>query len=292
MVIWLAEGLSKRSERIAILSRGYRGRAPTDAPGVAQSRLLPAIVNDEIWMLSQRLNDAVRLGVGRDRRFHAFLFQREGIEWYLLDDGFQHVELDRDVDIVLIDATDPFGGGHLLPAGGLREPKSALGRADIVVITRSEHAPAVEAVVRRYTQAPIYYATTELKEIYPGEATRVPGEPNAWLGRKAFAFCAIGNPEAFFADARRWGMEIVGQQAFRDHHRYTERDRKSIESQAQAAGAEILLCTEKDVYNLRKIRFEQFPLYVCRIWLEVRKAREFWNLLDSIVARKRGGMAG
>jgi tetraacyldisaccharide 4'-kinase len=102
-----------------------------------------------------------------------------------------------------------------------------------------------------------------------------------------FAFCGIGNPQAFFEDVRRWGMELVGGMAFRDHHRYTPRDAQRIEQAALAAGAEALITTEKDIYNLREVYFTRLPVYFCRIALRIAEAEKFWEVLDAIVEMKR-----
>ncbi len=275
LVAWLAAALADQGNRVGILIRGYRGAGGS---------------SDEVALLRQRLGDRVLLGVGPNRYRRGRELLQRGINCFILDDGFQHLELARDVDIVLIDALDPFGEG-ILPAGRRREPKAALRRADIVVITRSEHAPAVEAVVRRFTPAPVFYAQTELQKVVPGENTAV--EPGAadWLGKRVFAFCGIGNPQAFFDDVRRWGMELAGQLAFRDHHRYSPRDAERIEGAALAAGAAALVSTEKDSCNLRGVQFSKLPVYYCRISLRVAEADRFWEVLETLVKMKRGGEA-
>ena len=210
------------------------------------------------------------------------------MEWFVLDDGFQHLRLARDVDIVLIDATNPFGGGHLLPAGRLREPRSALSRADIVVITRSEHAPAVEAAIRRDSDAPIFYAAPHLESLrafrgeYPGE------ESTACHSRKLFAFSAIGNPAMFPVDLREWGLDPLGYKIFPDHHRYTAQDMKTIAAEARATGADALICTEKDIFNLAGVALEDVELYYCRIILQIAQEREFWRGILAAVANSRG----
>src|SRR3989442_13859497 len=112
------------------------------------------------------------------------MLERHGVEWFVLDDGFQHLRLARDADIVLIDATDPFGGGFLLPAGRLRAPKSSLPRADIVVVTRSEHAPAVETVIRRHTTAPVFHAQTQLASVCANLGRLPGGPPGPWRARE------------------------------------------------------------------------------------------------------------
>lgn len=288
IVEWIAQRLFDSGKRVGILSRGYRGAVRTDSiplPGAggAPQRLL----SDEVWLLGQRLGPKARIGVGSDRYAHGLALEGMGIECFVLDDGFQHLQLARDVDIVLIDSTAPFGGGRLLPAGRLREPLSALARADIVVITRSEHAPAVEATVQRHSQAPIFYAQTQLDEVRVAENTTVPGAPAQWLGRKVFAFCAIGNPAAFFEDVRHWGMELVGQRGFPDHHRYSSGEAAQIENEACAAGAEALLCTQKDIYNLQDVCFRNLPLYSCQISVRFSEPERFWETILAIVASRR-----
>src|SRR5258708_22615274 len=107
---------------------------------------------------------------------------KHGIDWFVLDDGFQHLKLSRDADIVLVDATDPFGGGMVLPAGRLREPLGALRRADIVVVTRSVQAssPAVESIIRRHTSSPIFHTTTRLESALRVPRLYVALPPQGW----------------------------------------------------------------------------------------------------------------
>ena len=124
MVLWIAERLAREGKKTAILTRGYRGTADPSAHGLPQS--------DEVALLRERLSGKVQIGVGGDRYKNGEALVRHGVDWFVLDDGFQHLKLARDADVVLVDATDPFGGGMVLPAGRLREPASALGRADVV----------------------------------------------------------------------------------------------------------------------------------------------------------------
>lgn len=271
MVMELAESLYDQGKRVGILTRGYRAGA---------------MESDEAVLLRRRLGPKAHLGVGADRFARGRALEREGIGAVLLDDGLQHLQLARDADILLIDSRDPFGSGHLLPAGRLREPKSAMARADVIVITRSEHAPALESIIRRYTPAPIFYATAELKEI-DLEGGRSGDTPTAdWLGKRMFVFCGIGNPAAFVDNVGHWGMEVAGHMAFRDHHRYTPADLAEIERRAAAVGAHALICTEKDSCNLGAARPRSLPLYVCRIALRLTHPEDFWQVLDGIIERK------
>jgi tetraacyldisaccharide 4'-kinase len=289
MVEWIAQRLADSGKPVGILSRGYKGGARIDSIPLQNPGQSPQpAVSDEVWVLGQRLGPKARIGVGADRYSHGLALEKLGIEWFVLDDGFQHLQLARDVNIVLIDATSPCDGGWLLPAGRLREPLSALVRADIIVITRSAHAPAVEASVRRHSAAPVFYAQTQLDAIRLTEKSSAQAGPAEWLGHKVFAFCAIGNPAAFFDDVRHWGMQLVGQRAFRDHHRYSARDAASIENAAMAAGAEALLCTQKDLFNLRDVSFRSLPHYSCEISTKISEADRFWDTLLATVSRKRG----
>jgi tetraacyldisaccharide 4'-kinase len=282
MVLWLAERLHAEGKRVGILTRGYRSR-PNVPPGEPQS--------DEVAIYRERLAHHVELGVGADRFATGNVLARHGVEWFVLDDGFQHLQLARDADIVLLDATDPFGGGLLLPAGLLREPKFALARADIIVITRSLQTPAVEVVVGRFTDAPIFHAVMALREILP-----VPGQPPGpslnvggpdWRDKKAFAFCGVGNPRAFFDDLSRWGCNLAGHAEFRDHHVFISEDVAKIEAQALDCDAEFLVCTEKDVFNLQGVRFSKLPVYFARIAVEISDPDGFWNAVESAIQRCR-----
>ncbi len=297
MVLWLAQRLVGEGKRVGLLTRGYRGFLnfrSRKAPRAQISDHHPEMVEgDEVCLLLRRMFGAPELperflvGVGANRYARGRELERQGIEWFVLDDGFQHLELARDVDVVLIDATNPFGGGHVLPAGGLREPRSALKRADIVIITRSDHSPAVETIVRRHTNAPIFYAHVEFDRILRGMGKAVePPEPE-WREKKFFTFCAIGNPAAFFEDVRKWGLESVGSAAFRDHHVYAQGDARELERRAQVAGAEALLCTEKDLLNLVSAQFHNFPVCYCQVSLKITDAEEFWNELTTVIQRKR-----
>lgn len=284
MVLWIAEKLIQEGQHVAILTRGYRGRPPrASGTGESSTRSPGDIQSDEAMLLSARLGQNARLGVGADRYANGHKLE-SWADCFVLDDGFQHLRLSRDVNILLIDFTDPFGGGHLLPAGDLREPKSGLVRADVVVITRTNHAPALESVIRRYTAAPIFYETTRLRDglMAYRSSNAAPHVPAPALEQNQFfAFCGIGNPRAFFADLRLWGFKIAGEAAFRDHHKYSQADADDLERKAKSAGAVALVCTEKDIFNLSDVQFRQLPVYFCPIELELNAADEFWRAVKS-----------
>ncbi|MFZ0522140.1 MAG: tetraacyldisaccharide 4'-kinase [Candidatus Acidiferrales bacterium] len=276
MVMWIVERLAREGKNVGVLTRGYRGR-----PSAAREEtlLLPssASSSDEVRMMQGRLCEGVTFGVGPNRYENGVELVKRGVNWIVLDDGFQHLQVARDVDIVLIDASNPFGGGRLLPAGRLREPRSALARADIVVITRSAHAPAIESAVRRETDAPIFYARAQLDSIHSFNEGRLGSNVALEAIGKLFAFCAIGNPSAFLADLREWGLQIAGHKFFPDHHRFTDADDEEILREAAAAGATGLICTEKDLYNLHAIHYAKMPIFFCAISMHIDREDEFWN---------------
>lgn len=285
MVLWLAERALGTGKKVGLLSRGYRPlkQEPPDASRRGW--------NDEVALVHGRFGARVALGVGARRFEKGRELETRGIEWFILDDGFQHLQLARDVDIVMIDATKPFGGGHVLPSGRLREPISALRRADIVVVHRAEErVPAIEAVIRRYAKSPIYYSQTKLLglEAYRGSSAgaAVP------RGMKWFAFCGIGNPSAFFADLKSWGVPLAGSEAFRDHHRYTAPGIRRLEDAARAAAADALVCTEKDTYGLPPDIGMRLPIYFCRIALKFNDEEGLWRDILGVIAEPNSGRMG
>jgi tetraacyldisaccharide 4'-kinase len=280
MVLWITERLAAEGHRPAILTRGYAGLGQSGSGGRTP---------DEVALLRARLDGRAQCGVGKDRYATGLALAEDGVDWFVLDDGFQHLALQRDADIVLIDATDPFGGGAILPAGRMREPHSALARADVVVITRTSRAPALEAAVRRFTKAPIFFARTSLDAVLRAPAMTVAAPESGWLGAKYFAFCGIGNPLAFFDDLRDWGFAVVGRRSFDDHHRYSTGEMRGLDAAAAAAGADALVCTEKDAFNLDS-SVTELPIFACRIHLSLNDEEGFWSAVRAAVGRNQPRM--
>jgi tetraacyldisaccharide 4'-kinase len=249
MVLWLAEKFLAEGKRIAILSRGYRGSGGT---------------SDEIELMKHRLQGRVTFGVGKDRFAEGQRIERQQpVDVFLLDDGFQHLPLARDLDIVMLDGSRKLKDQWLLPSGVLREPISACRRADILVVTRKTDPPDIEAGdAHKYS---IFYAQTRLLGFRRyGESADLHclSEPS---NGPFFAFCGIGNPQAFFNDLSHWQLPVAGQGIFRDHHRYTAADLRQLEKTAQSAGAIAFVTTEKDAENLGGIDTPVFPIFVAVI---------------------------
>jgi len=235
MVIWLCREFEKRGLKAGILTRGYRREQASAvqilAPGTSQP---VEAIGEEPALISRKTNAILGIGADRWRAWQAM--KKHGApDIVVLDDGFQHWRLDRDADIVLIDALDPFRGG-VLPVGRLREPFSALKRATAVVITRTAPTRSyagLAAEIRRHSPgAPVFLART------------VARRPEAGLGSFG-AFCGLGQPEAFRRTLRDLSLEPVFFETFPDHHRYAQKEIDALKSRA-----EVLLTTEKDFLNI------------------------------------------
>jgi tetraacyldisaccharide 4'-kinase len=266
MVIWVAERLLADGHRVGILSRGYKG---------------PAGTSDEIELMKHRLQNRVLFGVGPDRYQRGTLLESD-VDVFLLDDGFQHLELARDLDILLIDASQPLARQTLLPTGRLREPVSAMTRADLLVFTRTETVAGSTAAIDKFQGFPVFSAATRLLGFCRlGSDLKTLSRQE--LGEGPFyAFCGIGNPRAFFQDLQNWNLPLADRCEFPDHHRYDSRDVRELEEAARRAGAKALVATEKDAQNLNDLQFSALPVYVTQIDLDIAKG----DALISLVRQK------
>ncbi len=258
-VLWLAQRLQASGRHPVVLSRGYKG--------------LAGGANDEALELHSRAPGLVHLQ-GADRVALATqAISQHAAEVLILDDGFQHRRLHRDLDIVLIDATLPFGYGHLLPRGLLREPLSALRRADVVVLNRSDLVPPEELARIQHSvagwapDAPRCLARQSAECLRGIEGVQQPLA--ALRSGKWYAFAAIGNPSNFQATLQRLGCELAGFLAFPDHHAFTAEDLIAIRRAAAATGADQLVCTGKDLVKIDASAGEGFPLWALQTSLEI-----------------------
>lgn len=296
IVLWLAQQLVGEGRRVAILTRGYKGKPPKNAkPGATANTAPDAAANafsalatdsDEVRLLAEHLGDTVAFGVGPKRYLEGMKLAQKGINTFILDDGFQHLELARDINLLLIDATNPFGGGKILPAGHLREPRSAMARADIIAITRATSSPAVEAIVRRYTQAPIVYVDFQLRTLKPLEEGQPDIPTSEALAIRWFAFSAIGNPQAFAKDLKHTNFNLVGRKDFPDHHKYSEADIRAIVNTAASVSATHLICTEKDRFNLPAGAKFGTPAFYCTIAPSSSAQLALWSAIQNVLAAK------
>jgi tetraacyldisaccharide 4'-kinase len=272
MVIWVCRRLRAFGLRVAIISRGYGGQRSGDA----------ARPNDEALEMQQRLPDVPQLQ-DPDRIKSAYIAIEElESQCLIMDDGFQHRRLHRDLDVVLIDATNPFGYGHLLPRGLLREPIGSLSRAHVVVITRCQQVDqvAIDSILDVISQAtaenhpqPVVCQTHTVPKCwlqFDGQSMEI----SEFGAVPVVACCAIGNPESFIKTATLAGANVVGQKFFSDHHTFTRSDIQSVVQLAREKGANRIICTHKDLVKIATNQLEGIPFFALQIDLEFTHGEE------------------
>jgi tetraacyldisaccharide 4'-kinase len=282
MVEWVSRTLASTGKRVCILTRGYKRTSPNQRVLVSDGQQVfsnPAEAGDEPYLLANNLkevaaviSDADRFSAGRDAIKHL------RTDCFVLDDGFQHFRLSRSLNIVMIDATDPWGGGQMIPAGRLREPLVGLKRADCFVLTRCDQVESIETLrsdlAKLSGDRPVFTSrmvTTEVKALSSSSDTSSQLES---IG----AFCAIGNPRSFFTQLRRGGYDPVFERAFTDHYNYTQVDVDALVTAAQRYGARALLTTAKDAVKLQHLQFSLPCLYL-EIKIEIDNEEELRRLV-------------
>jgi tetraacyldisaccharide 4'-kinase len=190
-----------------------------------------------------------------------------------------------------MDASRPLAGEFLLPAGRLREPVAAMSRANVIISTRAETASGTLEAIGKLDRYPVFAASTRLLGFrrFGGESAPVSADE---IGAGPFfAFCGLGNPDAFFRDLGSWGLAICGQAIFPDHHLYTRQDFLEIRQAGKRAGANAFVTTEKDAQNLGGLTFEEAPVYVAVIDVIVTPEADFRNVLDQTLVASAGAAA-
>lgn len=288
----LAEFLARRLRfqgfRPAILSRGF-GRRSRGAVVVSRGEgplVSPDEGGDEPVALARRL-PGVAILVGERRVEAARAAAQLGADLFLLDDGYQHLAVRREANLLLLDAFDPFGGGKLPPAGRLREPLSAIERADAVVFTRIDRGHPTEEAERTvallHPEAPVFHAS-----IRPDGLRDEAGSPvdvREVARRRCVAACGVARPDGFAASLSELDLSPEETFVFRDHHRYEDRDLRSIRQAADRTGAAFLVTTEKDAVKLAG-RFS-LPVVTVRLAVEVVEPNFFPWLAERIGGRER-----
>jgi tetraacyldisaccharide 4'-kinase len=289
LVDWLAQHLSARGRKVCILSRGYRRENAKQQIVVSDGiQILCSVAQsgDEAMMLAQSLLGKCAVVCNPDRVAAAvWAIDHLKSDVLLLDDGFQHRRLARNLDIVTIDATNPFGNGRLLPSGILREPLESLNRADCIVLTRSApDAAELIARLRQMTNAPIFQSRTTIEQFRRLDATETVDEVSKVIQPLA-AFCGIGNPRAFFDQLRAANFDVRDEVSFRDHHKYSQADIDRLAEHARAKGAQALVTTAKDSVKLQTLQF-QLPCYVAQLDVEISGATELLELVERAIEKR------
>ena len=278
-VMMIAETLRGNGHKPGILSRGYGGSSKNEVNVVCDGKnilLSPEIAGDEAVMMAERLKNVPVL-VGSDRyQSGRYAIEYFGVDTLILDDGFQHLALKRDMNILLFDHQRPFGNGQLFPAGELREPKREAHRADFVCITRCSGASYPPGINENLIKdMPVVKSALRLDALLKFDDGKnldikeLQDQPIA-------AFSGIANPNDFRRILGQTGARLVYYHPFPDHHDYTLSDLKFIEDSAIKAGAKIILTTEKDGVKLKPSSLN-LPFYKVVLEMEILEGRETFN---------------
>lgn len=286
----LAKAIRDMGYKVVILNRGYRakwqGEIGVVSDGV-EMKMDAATAGDEAFMLAKHLpNVPVLIGPERAKTGQ-YAVEHFGAQVAILDDGYQHWQLERDLDVVLIDAVNVFGNGHILPRGTLREPLSHLERANVCLLTKVDQAEPgsiayIKQKIAEYGKEPIVVESihqpqscielTEWKKNIASEGSPV----DIIKGKKVIALSAIGNPASFEQTLANAGAEVIEGYRFPDHHEYTAHEIEDAIEQAVRQGAEAIATTEKDAVKLPEISesARKLPIYVVTVEVVMQQGSE------------------
>ncbi|OGW00607.1 MAG: tetraacyldisaccharide 4'-kinase [Nitrospinae bacterium RIFCSPLOWO2_01_FULL_39_10] len=271
-VIMIAEFLEGMGKKVAVLSRGYKGKAEGEINVVSDGNnvfMNPLQSGDEPYMMAARLK-GIPVITGSDRyKTGKYAIEKFGTEVILLDDGYQHVQLNRNLNILLLDSNSPFGNGYILPRGTLREPPSYINRSDVIILTKDKgqksevRSQKSEVCKSRYVSES-FIDMNNNKTIALDEAK----------GKKIFAFCGIASPDSFKNSLKEAVIDIKGFVSFEDHYQFSRDDIDSLISKAKETGSEILITTEKDAVRLKGFEPISFPIWILKIRMEISEGKE------------------
>ncbi len=283
---------NREGKRVCVLTRGYGRENPKTQVVVSNGTELLANqreAGDEPFLLAKNLLEIAAV-IANPNRVAAgeWAVEKLNTEVFVLDDGFQHLRLARDLDIVIIDATNPWGGGSLLPYGRLREPLAGLSRADCVVITRTEQvedlASIRTAVERLVGAAPVFNSRMVASGIRLLDAGSV--DRQSLQAQPLGAFCGVGNPESFFNLLRREGYTPALTRTFADHHNYNQPDIDALVNEAKATGIKGLITTAKDATKLATLNVK-LPCYILDIQISIDEEDRLVNIIRETACQNR-----
>lgn len=284
-----ARELTRQGRKVAILSRGYRRKEKPFLQRIFSDKIDPPLVvsngrhvlldsetgGDEPYMLASNLPGVVVL-VDRNRvKSGRYAIRKFGCDTLILDDGFQYQKLKHSRDIVLVDKTNPFGNGNMLPRGVLREAAKNIRRADFIFITKSDgNATALRQRIRQYNRhAEIIecrHAPQRLKNVYAQGDQEL-----SWLnGKKVLALSGIAVPQSFENFLRGYGAQLVDCARYADHHRYAAEEVIQVINRAADLGCDAMITTEKDAVRFPKLSNTDVPVYYLRIEIEILNGAE------------------
>ena len=292
LVEWIANELAQKGRRVFILTIGFgrRGSGTRVVVSNGSEILFDADrAGDEPLLLAESLQGRAAVICDADRLSAAhWAVENFKSDVFVLDDGFQHLSVARNLNLLTIDATNPWGNRKLFPAGILRERPAELARADCIVITRADNPDQTKELQREINKlssgCPVFRSRMTLRGLREVARRESPAATNEIRASSVAAFCAIGNPDSFFSQVRRGGYDVCYAQAFCDHHTYTQADIDRVVRDSITAGAQLLLTTAKDEVKLRSLDFA-LPCYAVDIAIEIENKERMIALIDEAVAR-------
>lgn len=277
-VMWIAKWLQSQGKRVGILSRGYRRQEGNTFLLVSDGRVVLADAQqagDEPFLMAKHCPGVV-VAVGTDRyELGQWVLTQSDIDCFILDDGYQHLGLYRDLNLLLIDGSDSSGLRKLLPAGRLREPLSAAGRATAVVITRADLmkdpdvicSPLQKAMGRSFVPIQIEFQPDKMSCILTNE----PQPLNRASGKRALIFSGIGNAEAFRSTVVKMGVDVVEEMVFPDHWSYGVSDLKAVRERMRQLEVSCALTTEKDAVKLAPFLQREDDIFAVQLKVEIKE---------------------
>ena len=283
LVEWVSRAIAAEGKRVCVLTRGYRRANPGKRLVVSDGQQILAGVEeagDEPLLLARKLKGLAAVVCDSDRWQAGNWAQKNlAVDAFVLDDGFQHFRLARNLDIVTIDATSPYGGANLLPYGQLREPLSAASRSDCIIITRSEFCDDLDELKRHLQSVsadrPIFISEMRAEGFRTIDALNVDLES---IPKAVAAFCGVGNPESFYAHLKRQQFTLTFTHSYRDHHAYTQTDIDFLARQATQSGAKALVTTAKDAVKLESLNL-RLPCFVLEIEIAIEEGANLLKLI-------------
>lgn len=290
LVAHISRVLANEGRNVCILTRGYGRNDAGKRVVVSDGMKVLSEVHesgDEPFWLAENLKgvaavicDADRAAAGR------WALEHLDSNVLILDDGFQHLQLARDLNILAIDATNPWGSGRLLPAGRLREAPQGASRADCAIITRAAPNSELQELRTKLQNLmgdrPIFTSQMQTKGVRKLSTARL--DPGIGIPQPVAAFCAVGNPASFFNHLIKEGLTLVDTHAFPDHHKYKQADITRISDEAKRAGAASLITTAKDAVKLNELKFD-LPCYVLEIEISIDEEDKLAGLIRNAVSQ-------
>ena len=278
--------LSKNNIFHAVLSRGYKSKRSKAINVVSTTKevvMKPPFAGDEAVMLAEKLKEVPVIS-GKDRFLTGkYAIEEYGVKALVLDDGYQHISLKRDLNILLIDSSKDFEKNKLIPGGSLREPFAALRRADLIVLTKTnqidKNINSFKNFIKQYNKvAPIFKAVHKAEMVVDFKSKRA-YEATLFKNKKVLAFSAIADPESFKKSLRDTGVEIIDFIEFGDHHYYSSDEIKAIDSKAKELKAEAIITTEKDVTRSSGLLSLMDNLFFLKLSVALDEEDEFERII-------------